>query len=98
MKKNFSLPASAKVKILKHKDMGKLLDSLRDYFEHTPEDILKKDLEELEYLNEIGPDAIAYIENVREALEEMSLCSTFDRPTYSGEKYIDPQQQYYLAA
>lgn len=78
--------------------MGKLLDSLRDYFEHTPEDILKKDLEELEYLNEIGPDAITYIENVREALDEMSLCSTFDRPTYSGEKYIDPQQQYYLAA
>lgn len=55
-------------------------------------------MEELEYLNEIGPDAIAYIENVREALEEMSWCSTFDRPTYSGEKYIDPQQQYYLAA
>lgn len=50
--------------------MGKLLDSLRDYFEHTPEDILKKDLEELEYLNEIGPDAIEYCKHLKELKKE----------------------------
>ena len=42
--------------------MGNLLDSLKDYFDKTPQDVLEKDFEELEYLNEIGPDAIAYVE------------------------------------
>lgn len=46
-----------------------LLQSLRDYFENTPEDILKKDLEELEYLNEIGPEAIEYCENIKKLRE-----------------------------
>lgn len=50
--------------------MGKLLESLRDYFDNTPEDTLKKDLEELEYLNEIGPDAIEYCENLKKNYEK----------------------------
>lgn len=45
-----------------------LLKSLRDYFENTPEDVLKKDLEELEYLNEIGPEAIEYCENLKKLI------------------------------
>lgn len=50
--------------------MGKLLESLRDYFDNTPEDILKKDLEELEYLNEIGPDAIEYCKNLKKLVKK----------------------------
>ena len=46
--------------------MGDLLDSLKDYFDKTPQDVLEKDFKELEYLNEIGPDAIAYVEYVKE--------------------------------
>ena len=42
--------------------MGNLLDSLKDYFDKTPQDVLEKDFKELEYLNEIGPDVIAYVE------------------------------------
>ena len=45
--------------------MGNLLDSLKDYFDKTPQDVLEKDFKELEYLNEIGPDAIAYVEYVK---------------------------------
>lgn len=45
--------------------MGDLLDSLKDYFDKTPQDVLEKDFKELAYLNEIGPDAIAYVEYVK---------------------------------
>ena len=45
--------------------MGNLLDSLKDYFDKTPQDVLEKDFKELAYLNEIGPDAIANVEYVK---------------------------------
>lgn len=35
--------------------MGKLLEQLKEYFDNTPKDVLDKEMEELEYLNEIGP-------------------------------------------
>ena len=54
--------------------MGKLLDSLKDYFDKTPQDVLEKDFKELEYLNEIGPDAIAYVEYVKGNFDIEMLC------------------------
>lgn len=46
--------------------MGKLFESLKDYFEKTPKEILDNDWKEIEYLNEIGPDVIEYAEYVKE--------------------------------
>ena len=40
--------------------MGRLLESLKDYFETTPKEILDNDWKEIEYLNNIGPDVIEY--------------------------------------
>lgn len=78
--------------------MSKLRDSLRDYFDNTPEEILKRDLDELEYLNKIGPDAIEYVEKLKEYFGGVLLCSDFETPTYQAEKKISPDQKYYLAA
>ena len=55
--------------------MGNLLDSLKDYFDKTPQDVLEKDFKELEYLNEIGPDAIAYVEYVKGNFDIEMSCS-----------------------
>lgn len=45
--------------------MGNLLDSLKSYFENTPQDVLEKDWREIEYLNEIGPDVFEYVDFVK---------------------------------
>lgn len=45
--------------------MGKLSDSLKEYFENTPQEQLDKDWEEIKPLNEIGPDALSYCEQIR---------------------------------
>lgn len=45
--------------------MGKLLSSLKEYFNNTPKEELEKDLKELEYLNEIGPDVEEYCEYLK---------------------------------
>ena len=39
--------------------MGKLADSLREYFETTPKEQLDKDWEEIKPLNDIGPIVVA---------------------------------------
>ena len=78
--------------------MSKLLDSLRNYLDNTPEEILKRDLDELEYLNEIGPDAIEYVETIKGYFDGVSLCTDFETPTCQAEKEISPEQKYYLAA
>lgn len=49
--------------------MGNLFDSLKNYFENTPQDILENDWKEIEYLNEIGPDVIEYAEYVKTYFE-----------------------------
>lgn len=36
--------------------MGKLLEQLRDYFKNTPKEVLEKDAEDLEELNNIESD------------------------------------------
>lgn len=48
--------------------MSKLVDSLREYLDNTPKDILEEDFKELEYLNEIGPDAEEYCKHLKENL------------------------------
>ncbi len=78
--------------------MSKLLDSLKSYFDNTPEEILKRDLDELEYLNEIGPDAIDYVKTIKGYFDGALLCTDFDTPTYQAENEISPEQKYYLAA
>lgn len=78
--------------------MSKLRDSLRNYFDNTPEETLKRDLDELEYLNKIGPDAIEYVETIKEYFDGVLLCSDFETPIYQAEKGISPKQKYYLAA
>lgn len=44
--------------------MGNLYESLKDYFENTPKNVLDNDWKEIEYLNIIGPDVIEYAEYV----------------------------------
>ena len=85
--------------------MGKLLDSLERYFEDTPKDILEKDSEGWDFLNEIGPDVLEYAKIVRDSFDvEISYCSSesIDRrheycsKTSKGD--IKVSSQYYLAA
>lgn len=78
--------------------MSKLRESLRNYFDNTPEETLKLDLDELEYLNNIGPDAIEYVETIKGYFGGVLLCSDFETPTYQAEREISPEQKYYLAA
>lgn len=41
--------------------MGKLTEFIKDYFETTPEDKIRKDWEELKSYNEQGPDILDVI-------------------------------------
>ena len=50
--------------------MGKLLDQLKEYFENTPKEVLKKEAKEWEYLNEIGPDVLEYAKLIRGYIKE----------------------------
>lgn len=45
--------------------MGKLFDSLKDYFENTPKDVLDRDWKEMEQLNDIGSDVAEYAKFVK---------------------------------
>lgn len=45
--------------------MGKLLESLKKYFENTPKEVLDSDWERIKHLNEIGPDVIEYAKSVK---------------------------------
>lgn len=80
--------------------MGKLLENLKNSFENTPKDILDRELNALDYLNEIGPDVLEYAEQVREYLcSNIHQTKPFDFPNYNGEDYVDSSNSnYYLAA
>lgn len=45
--------------------MDKLIDSLKEYFNKTPKDILDNDWNELKDLNKFGPDVISYNKGLR---------------------------------
>ena len=53
--------------------MGVLLEDIKNYFNNTPKDILDQDWKEIEYLNEIGPDVIEYIEFVKSYYESDNI-------------------------
>lgn len=87
--------------------MGNLLDSLKDYFENTPKEVLDNDWKEIEYLNEIGPDVIEYAEYVKDTFGVDVLYSKtekeldahkFDVSVSSGTERIAADAQYYFAA
>lgn len=87
--------------------MGNLFESLKDYFENTPKEILDNDWKEIEYLNEIGPGVIEYAEYVKElfGIDVLYLGSvknlsthTFDIPATSCTERIEADSQYYMAA
>lgn len=87
--------------------MGNLFESLEDYFENTPKEILDNDWKEIEYLNEIGPDVIEYAEYVKELFGIDVLYSSsekeldahkFDVSVISVTERIAINSQYYLAA
>jgi hypothetical protein len=46
----------------------KLFELLKHYFENTPQEVLDKEREELEPLNEIGPDVLEYVDYYNELL------------------------------
>lgn len=52
----------------KDKEESPLVKGLKDYFENTPQEQLDKDFQELEVYNQIGPDALEYIEQVMNEL------------------------------
>lgn len=87
--------------------MGNLFESLKDYFENTPKDVIEKDWREIEYLNEIGPDVIEYAEFVREKFgtavsysnsKEKEETHRYDVSVCTGENGIAADAKYCLAA
>lgn len=70
--------------------MENLVDSLREYFENTPQDQLDKDWAEIEYLNDIGPDALEYARYIKQISgdEDMSPDLKGMRNTLNGEEYV----------
>lgn len=87
--------------------MGNLFESLKDYFENTPKDVIEKDWREIEYLNEIGPDVIEYAEFVRGNFgtavsysnsKEKKETYRYDVSVSAGEKGIAADAKYCLAA
>ena len=50
--------------------MERLLKQLEEHFDNTPKDVLDKEIEELDYLNEIGPYVITDENEIREQNKE----------------------------
>lgn len=88
--------------------MGNLLDSLKNYFENTPKNVLDKDWKEIEYLNDIGPDVFEYVDFVKRnfILDSMEYSKSrkgldshkFDVPVTSSNNEIAADAKYCLAA
>lgn len=51
--------------------MGRLLKQLKEHFDNTPRYVLDKEIEELDYLNEIGPYVITDENEIREQNKEI---------------------------
>lgn len=87
--------------------MGNLFESLKDYFENTPKEILDNDWKEMEYLNEIGPDVIEYAKFVKEQFGIAVSYSNSEKnlETHKYDVFVDSENngiaadaQYYFAA
>lgn len=76
--------------------MSNLFESLRNYFENTPQDILENEWKEIAYLNEIGPDVIEYAECVKKyhgtGVYKFGLSGCLD------DSRISAEAPYYFAA
>ena len=79
--------------------MGSLLDSLKEYFEKTPKDILDHNWNELKQLNELGPDVVSYAKRVKEyyGFNIQVFSSVSVTPTKKDDVF-DSSGGYYLAA
>ena len=78
--------------------MGQFSDSLKRYFEETPQDILDRDWEDMKLLNEIGPDVFDYVNRVR-----MCYDATVKEPqnvlaSYFSQESFTAADEFYLAA
>jgi hypothetical protein len=87
--------------------MGSLLESLKKYFENTPQDILDNEWKEIEELNEIGPDVIEYAEYVKShfnfdvpysEIAENVDTHKFDVPECVESNCVSVDATYYFAA
>lgn len=87
--------------------MGNLFESLKNYFENTPKEVLDNDWKEIKYLNEIGPDVIEYARFVKEQFgiavsysnsEQKNETHRYDVSVDSRNNGIDVDSQYYFAA
>ncbi len=87
--------------------MGNLFESLKNYFENTPKEVLDNDWKEIKYLNEIGPDVIEYAKFVKEQFgiavsysnsEQKNETHRYDVSVDSRNNGIDVDSQYYFAA
>ena len=78
--------------------MGKFADSLKRYFEETPQDILDRDWDKIKHLNAIGPDVVEYVERVRmyygDTMQYMQSVSA----SYLVQDNFKTIDEYYLAA
>lgn len=87
--------------------MGNLFESLKNYFENVPEEVLGNDWKDIEYLNEIGPDVIEYAKFVKEQFsiavsysnsEQKNETHRYDVSVDSGNKGIAADAKYFFAA
>ena len=78
--------------------MGRLLESLKDYFETTPKEILDNDWKEIEYLNNIGPDVIEYAKFMKDNFGIVVPYSNSKGRVEAEDKGIAVNAQYYFAA
>jgi len=86
--------------------MGYIYESLKQYFENTPKEVLDKDWKEIEPLNEIGPDVIEFAKFVKEnfgifmnySSSNCGLTHKFNVPQKFENENIPTDAQFYYAA
>lgn len=87
--------------------MASQIESLKTYFDETPQDILEKDWKEIEPLNAIGPDVLEYADYIKEYFgvnipysnsTEWGENHKFEIPEYIGDTNILADSKYLLAA
>jgi hypothetical protein len=55
----------------KDKEESPLVKGLKEYFENTPQEQLDKDFQELEVYNQIGTDALEYLDHAMNMLNSV---------------------------
>lgn len=86
--------------------MKDLFESLKEYFENTPQEILDEQRKELEALNEICPDVMEYAEAFGRYFGFTISCNVsgsldgteFKYNVSQDNKSIDSCSKYYLAS